>query len=45
MRACALWALGLSALLLQEGVEHLHDEMLLCLGQCADAFELLQFPY
>ena len=31
----------LSALLLQDGIEHLHDETLLRLGQCADAFELL----
>ena len=39
--ACAFWALCLSALLLQDGIEHLHDEALLRLGQCADAFELL----
>lgn len=39
--ACALWALRLSALLLQDGIEHLYDEALLSLGQCADAFELL----
>ena len=36
-----MWALCLSAVLLQDGIEHLHDEALLRLGQCADAFELL----
>jgi hypothetical protein len=41
MQGLCVVALGLSALLLQDGIEHLHDETLLSLGQCADAFELL----
>ena len=44
--ACALlWVLRLSVLLLQDDIKHLHDEALLRLGQCADAFEMLQFPW